>query len=570
MTADVNELLERYQALKTEKQPLLPLLQLVGDYTDPMKADFTDKKTQGDSYNAHVFESSAIRFSNVAASAMVGILWPNGGQSVQVEAEHPDLNKDKETLDWFSNVVNPRLRLQLDDPRAGMDVALFEYMKECLDLGTSNVSLEKGKRSKFSFKANSLSTFYIDEDSEGFVDTIMIELLDKTVRWVVKSYGINNVSQQTRDLYNAKKFDEKVKVLVAIYPREDADNTKSNNTSMPFASCHVEIDSKHLLKESGYEEFPAPVGRLRKGVGKKYGTGSGMDALPDILEINDVREGRNIAREKVLDPPWLVLDDGKMGGGVIDSSAGAINVVRYSGRAGNQLPIQPMQTVGDIRVADEEIQDLRDSIASHYMVDRLLDTNNETEMTLGEAQIRDKMRADSLRSIVGRQISEVYTPLIERAFNMLLRDGEFGVVRGSPQEKMLLAAGIEPTYIPDAILKFQGKQERVYRVKYLTPAARMMQTEEAMAVIEIWDMALKIVTTDKNSDCVDLLDGDESLRIVQRVRGAPSSVIRDDEKVNAIREARAKQMEQQAQLAAAQQAAATGKLAGEAKQAMQG
>lgn len=570
MAADVQELLERFGALKTEKQPLLPLLQLVGDYTDPMKADFTEKKTQGDSYNAHVFESSAIRFSNVAASAMVGILWPNGGQSVQVEADHPDLNKDKETVDWFSNVVNPRMRLHLDDPRAGMDVALFEYMKECLDVGTSSVSLEKGRKSKFSFKSTSLAVFYIDEDAEGFVDTIFVELLDKTVRWVVKSYGLDNVSQQVRDLYKAKKFDEKVKVVIAIYPREDADNTKKTNTSMPFASCHVEIDSKHLLKESGYEEFPSPVGRLRKGVGRKYGTGSGMDALPDILEINDVREGRNLAREKTLDPPWLVLDDGKMGGGVIDSSAGAINVVRYSGRAGNQVPIQPMQTVGDIRVADEEIQDLRESIASHYMVDRLLDMNNDTQMTLGEAQIRDKLRADSLRSIVGRQISEVFTPLIERAFNMLLRDGEFGVVRGSPQEKMLLASGIEPTYIPAAILKFQGKQERVYRVKYLTPAARMMQTEEAMAVLELWNMALQIVKTNPQSDCVDLLDGDESLRIVQRVRGAPSSVIRDDEKVKAIRDARAKAMQEQAQLAAATQAAEAGKVAGEAKQALQG
>lgn len=563
MAVNVEDFKARFEELKREKQTMIPLYQLIAEYADPTKANFNGQTLDGESYNDHLFDTTATKAGAIAASAMIGLLWPNGGNSVILEPEHPELEDDKDAQDWF-DFVNKRLRLHLDDPRANLDNTLDEYMLENLHFGTSGIMLDEGNKAMFSSRALSIQNIYIDEDEDGFCDTVFMEY-ERTVRVLVLEYGIEKVSQKVRDLFKAKQFGDKIKMIYAIYPRTDRDHTKSGNDNMPYASVHMEWDSGFVVRESGYNEFPCPVGRYRKKVNQKYGTSAGMDALPDILEINDVKESLNIAREKTLDPPLLVQDDGKMGGGVIDTSSGAINVVRVSGRAGNQAPISPLMTVGDLGVADTQVGELQNSIMGHYKIDRLLDLNNETEMTLGEAQIRDKMRADALRSIIGRQISEVFTPLVERAFAILFRKGELGVARGTPEEAAQIALGRTPVYIPESVLKFAGKSERVYRVKYLTPAARMMETQEATAVIELWQAAAQIAGVLQDPSCLDYLDPDESLKVIQRVRGAPSKVIRENDAVKKIRDARDQAAQEQAQIQQAGQMAQVAAQAGQAQ-----
>ncbi|MFH4214733.1 portal protein, partial [Acinetobacter baumannii] len=42
---------------------------------------------------------------------------------------------------------------------------------------------------------------------------------------------------------------------------------------MPFASYHVEVDEKNVLRETGYNEFPFVIPRFRKIPNSVYGTG---------------------------------------------------------------------------------------------------------------------------------------------------------------------------------------------------------------------------------------------------------------------------------------------------------
>ena len=70
------------------------------------------------------------------------------------------------------------------------------------------------------------------------------------------------------------------------------------------------------------------------------------------------------------------------------------------------------------------------------MIDRLLDFNNETRMTATETNIRDRDRNATLQSILSRQISSYFTPIIERTFNLLLSDGHLGVLPGTPEAQL--------------------------------------------------------------------------------------------------------------------------------------
>lgn len=96
----------------------------------------------------------------------------------------------------------------------------------------------------------------------------------------------------------------------------------------------------------------------------------------------------------------MVLDDGTLGAGEIDDSPNGVTVVNVSGRISNQDPIKPLYTVGELQSVENHTEQLRQQITQAFFIDRLLDLNNDTRMTLGEAQIRNRIRGESLTSIL--------------------------------------------------------------------------------------------------------------------------------------------------------------------------
>jgi hypothetical protein len=84
-----------------------------------------------------------------------------------------------------------------------------------------------------------------------------------------------------------------------------------------------------------------------------------------------------------------------------------------------------IQDTGDPEAIFTFLQELHEQISQFYNVDLLLDLYNEKTMTLGEAEMRDRKRDVSLKDLFQSRIDEKYTPLLNRAFNLLFRAGKF-------------------------------------------------------------------------------------------------------------------------------------------------
>ncbi|GAJ24327.1 unnamed protein product, partial [marine sediment metagenome] len=196
---------------------------------------------------------------------------------------------------------------------AGLTVALTEYMKDQGSFGTSGIATFENPKGPLPirYKAWDVKTMNIDENQDGFVDTIYNEI-ELNPRKAVLEYGINNVSAKTRDLFNSGKT-AAIKILHAIEPRLDADPLKFGNKDMPIASIHIEVVGEKILRESGFEEMPVLVSRFSKALGEIYGRSPGMAALSDIIELNAIWEAVTLAIEKNLDPPLGVLSDSDLG-----------------------------------------------------------------------------------------------------------------------------------------------------------------------------------------------------------------------------------------------------------------
>jgi hypothetical protein len=562
-------ILDRHKEMKTEKQPWLNLYQLLGEYIMTRKQHFTSNVNPGEMQNDKIFDDTAPNAVHLMAASLIGALWPNGPKTFQIsmpfglEREVGDTEECKQ----YYQFVTKRMAEFMDNPKAGLVTSLEEYMLDQGAFGISGIGTfeQDDPEVPVIYKAVDAKNVTIDEGPNGFVDTVYIEK-EFTLRQAVVEYGYDALSKARQEAYEKGDFKCKVKVLHAIQPRIERDPFGFGNADMPYASIHIDVENEKILRESGYTEMPVNVTRFWKAMGEKYGRSPGMNALPSILEANAIREATILAVEKNLDPPLIVLDDGSLGGGTINTSAGAINVFSVSGRLGSMgaKPVEPMLIVGELQSSYARLTELMEIIKNHFFQDRLMDLNNETRMTLGEANIRNNLRGQTLNTIYTRQITELFVPMIERTFNILLRKGFLGVIKGSVEEMMLLDEGIIPIYIPDAIADRMLKGQEVYKITFVSPAIRIMQTEELTGIQQTLQTAVEVAGV--KPEILDNIDMDYIIKRVAELTGAPRETIVSAEVVQKFRKARAEQQQAMMEAEAQRQGSETARNMGQAVQ----
>jgi hypothetical protein len=104
----------------------------------------------------------------------------------------------------------------------------------------------------------------------------------------------------------------------------------------------------------------------------------------------------------------------------------------------------------------------------------------------------------------------------------------------------------------------------VYKIKYISPAAKIMRSQELGGIIR----TLEFVGANAQvfPEMADNVNQDETLRAIQDLSGAPLSMLNSKETVTRIRNQRAEAQQAAMQQAAAQQAAETARSAGSAAQ----
>src|SRR5262249_23259988 len=156
--------------------------------------------------------------------------------------------------------------------------------------------------------------------------------------------------------------------------------------------------------------------------------------------------------------------------------------------------------------------------------------NNETEMTLGEVNIREKFRARLLSSLFSRQIVEVFCPLIKYCFNRMLDKGMFGIFPGTKEHFDAVVNGMPALIIPQDIAAAMIRGEEVYEINFLTPAMRMVQSELMGGILNTWKFANDVAQA--QPEVYDNLDEDESIKLISKYSGAPCQIIRSKGGVN--------------------------------------
>lgn len=549
-------IIERFKTMQTEKAMWNTLYQLCGEYVMTRKQNFVGKKTPGDLMVHHLYDDTAPSANSTLSASLIGSLWPNGAKSFQIVApsglEKEDLGDEPEAVKQYYEFVTRRMTEFMDNPKSGFRTALEEYMLDQGAFGISGIMVEDNEDSTevpLAYRAVDAKVLFIDEGKNGFVDTIYM-MREFNVRQLVGEYGLENVSKKWKEAFLQNDTKSKAQVLHAIEPRRDRDPFGFGKNNMPFSSIHIDLETEKIMRESGFIELPVSVTRFWKAMGEKYGRSPAMNALPSILEANSLGEAYILAVEKTLDPALLVLDDGTLGSGEINTSPGAITVLSVSGRIGAQaLPVQPLVTVGSLEWTAARRTELTEIIKNHFFLDRLMDLNNEQRMTAFETNIRNGLRGQTLNPVYSRQYAELFVPTLETTFNKLRRRGLLGIpnpqelpegsdlqLEAIAQEAEIVANGGVPVYIPAPVLRRILKGENVYKIEFISPASRIMQTEELVGIEHL--VATVTNTAQVQPSTLENIDWDWTIRRVQELDGSPRETVVSLERLKKLRDDR--------------------------------
>lgn len=356
----------------------------------------------------------------------------------------------------------------------------------------------------------------------GKVDTIYREF-PMSAGSMVNEYGRDKVPPTVLQMVDGGRQDELLQVLWAIEPRRDYMPGMTTADRMPFASCHLDMATNTILRESGYHEFPVVVPRWRRLAGSAYATGPMSDALPDTKSANEVARWEFAAAETVIAPPLKVVDDGVINARNIKLGPRKVIVCNDVDN------IAPLITGAKVEFGQVMIERLGEKIRRALMADLFDKILQDPTMTATQVHAILGMLRQRMGPRFGRLQAEWLQPLIERAYGLALRAGALG----------------EP---PESLL------QRNYTIRYLSPLALAQKAEEAIA-IEAHEQSIGAAAA-VAPGVLDTYDWEGGARRKAELRGLPMDLIPDAKAVQATRDARAKaqQAQQQQQIAMGAQA----------------
>lgn len=518
MTTEVEDLLSEWQGAEHQKGPWMDHWQELAEVFLPGRADFTQSRFEGEKRTEKIFDGTPLIARRGLASAINGLLKPKTTRWFRVTPVDDDLADDDEVKEWLE-LVDERMWRAIYNPRAKFVQASSETDDDLVTFGTGVLMIRESKNlNHLLFRSQHLKHISFMQNSEGDFDT-GFSVMNLTPRQAVQEFGEEKVGLKTRELLKDAAAARRFITLPYLRVVKPAEETEGVKTDMPFAVVDIDVKSEHKMGDGGFNEFPWATPRFDTRSEEIYGRSAAMLALPDSQTLQ--QQAKTILRQghKVVDPPLAVAHDSVLSnvrtrpGGVtyVDSAA----VRDFGGR----VPIQPIQTGGNLALGREMQQDTRDQIMAAFFRNVLNLPIDGPQMTATEVLERRQEFLQTVGPVFDRLESEYPAVIVRRVFRIMDRAGAF------PQR-------------PEAL------REAGVRFEFKSPVQQARRQVEAAGLGRAFELLAPLAEI-KGPAVFDHFDEDEIARDAPEVFGLPQRWLKSDDEVAATRTARAEAQEAQ-------------------------
>lgn len=396
--------------------------------------------------------------------------------------------------------------------------------------GTSPMAIYQDFQNVIRCQSFPVGSYMLGANGHGDIDTMYREY-QLTVGQLVSQFGLNNCSISTQNNWANGTTEAWADLVHAVEPNDDRDGQSPLAENMLFRSVYYEKsaprDATKFLRRSGFEEFPIMAPRWDVTAEDVYATDCpGMMAIGDTkaLQVEEVKKAKAI--DKHVDPPLQAPSS--MKGKRVSLIAGDIS---YIDQAQPGQGISPIYAINpQIRELREDIQANEERINASYFVDLFLmfaNVENRERVTAEEIARKHEEKLLMLGPMSERLHTELLDKAVERTFNIAAR------------------ANILPEVPPEVA----GQALEVEYISTLASAQKVVATSGIERTAAFVGSLAEF-----DPQIVDKLDTDQAVDEYAHALSVPVQVVRPDEDVEMIREARA-QAQRAQQMAQAAEAA---------------
>jgi hypothetical protein len=497
------ELVKQYDTLKVDRQNMYSLWEECRFYYNSEKQSMQPENTG--SKNIHqstplnpVGYDSSMRL----ASGLFSNTWSSGEQSFSFKVSQAQLGENEDEMkDWA-----------MDAAKACMDritstnfsITAYDMMLSYSRLCTGVLYFEWQQNKGLVFKEIPITDCCIAEDSDGYVNTVIREF-QFTNKQAFQKWGDSCHQSVKDDAMDAQKSNEKVTYLHFVMPRREYKKDSKHKMELPFKSCYVNLEKKHLVDEGGYSYFPYATPRFLHNKQMPYGRGQAFAALDVMRVLTKMGENIDDGVEMGINPPTFFF--GNIEEEDIDlEPAGVSHLSTDSSVTQYQTNLDLPNAIAREQAKEEEIRRL-------FFNDVFITIDGETALKNVTATAIDFIRAErisALLPIVNRLYDEFYSPMLKGVLQILVENGE-----------------IEP---PPSI------DIRNLRVEYSTKLDQKLKLQESNQILTgIMEVQQVIAAMEESPGLKHLVKFDEVARDLFRNKNVPSKYILSEEETEESR-----------------------------------
>lgn len=525
------KLLARDQALRSERSSWVPHWQDVTRVLLPRAGRyFSGDRNQGGqgtekTYN-EILDNTGTRALRVMAAGLMSGATSPARQWFRLAAPDPELNRSHGVKVWLDDVADRMARVFR---RSNTYRALHQCYEELGAFGTAATIVLPHPTKVIHHYPVTVGSFCLAADGEQVVNVLYREF-EMTVAQMVRMFGIDNVSETVRRSWQEGQLEKWVQVVHAIEPRDDRDTEKADALNMPFRSVYFERGNEDkILRESGYELFPALCPRWATTGEDIYGNGPGMEALGDIRQLQHEQLRKAEGIDYMIRPP--VQAPSSVTNQELNMLPGGVSYVDSANPQAGVRPMWETQIRLDHLLAD--MQDVRQRIAASFYQDLFLmlaTAGPDTRMTATEVAERHEEKLLMLGPVLERLHNELLDPLVSMTFRHMADLGQ----------------------LPPPPPELEGVELQVEFVSMLAQAQRAV----GAGAIDRWVGNLGAVAQIV-PEVLDKFDADEWADHYSDILGVDPRIVRSTADVQQLREARNEALAAKEAAAMQQQNAAT-------------
>lgn len=529
----------RWSKLEADRNYWMSQWQQIAELVMPRKSYILSTTvTPNSEREARLYDSTGVRANQVLAAGCMSYITPADSRWCSFDA--PEAIEDGDGVqEYFAEVTEIVMETLA---RSNFHQAIHELYLDRGCFGSAVLFVEPGEKLPLTFTNVDVGTFCISENYEGYVDTLF-RRIEMTTRQIVQQFGIENVSDAVRKCYNdsnGKGMDEKWHVIHGVYPREEGqrDKGKYDGPNKPIASCYVEEKSKHVLRESGYDELPFMATRYLKWQKSAYGWSPSWVAMPDLRQLNFLQKQMDALAELAAFPRILAPDSLESS---IDLRAGGVTY--FNAADPNARPTewatQGRYDIGLERVAQKQ-KDIQEAFSVPlFQMFTAEESAAPNRMTATEVNARNAERLAQFSPTFSRLTTELLTPLLQRVYGILARNGAFP----PPPEALIQQGPTGELFIPEPKVNFNSR---------IALAVKNMEQGATDATVQ---RAAALASVTQDPSIFDNFDTDKMVRASALASGMDSEYLRPQEQVAQMRQQRQQAIQQQQEMQAQQHAA---------------